>query len=78
MLRNFLCAQRYSILKLVFGLLHRGFCISAALFKMASQCLPDTMVWDSTAAVCRNNPFSEKMLGSSLVEGFICVRLIEK
>ena len=65
-------------MKLVFGLLHRSFCGSVALFKVASHYLPDTMVWASAAAICRNNTFNEKMLGSSLVEGFICVRLIER
>ena len=45
---------------------------------MASHYSPDTMVWASAAAVCRNNPFSEEMLGTSIVEGFIRVRLIEK
>ena len=39
---------------------------------------PDTMVWASAAAICRNNPFSEEMLGNSIVEGFVRVRLIEK
>ena len=44
---------------------------------MASHYLPDTMVWASATAVCRNNPFSEEMLGSFIVEGFVRVRLIE-
>ena len=76
--RNFLCAQSYSILKLVFGLLDRGFCVCVALFTMASHYSPDTMLWASAAAICRNNPFSEEMLGNSILEGLIRVRLIEK
>ena len=45
---------------------------------MGSHYSPDTMVWASAAAICRNNPFSEEMLGNSIVEGFVRVRLIEK
>ena len=45
---------------------------------MASHYSPDAMVWASAAAVCRNNPFSEEILGSSIVERFIRVRFIEK
>ena len=58
-------------------LLDRGFRVCVALFKMATHYLPNTMVWASAAAVCRNNSFSEEMLGASIVEGFIRVRLIE-
>ena len=68
----------YSILKLVFGLLDRNFCVCVALFTMASHYSPNTMVWASAAAICRNNPFSEEMLGTSIVEGFVHIRLIEK
>ena len=52
--------------------------MSVALFKMASHYPPDTMVWVGAAAVCRNNPFGEEMLGTSIVEGFIRVRSIKK
>ena len=45
---------------------------------MGSHYSPDTMVWASAAAICKNNPFSEEMLGTSIVEGFVCVRLIKK
>ena len=74
----FLCAESYSILKLVFGLLDRSFCECVALFMMTSHNSPDTMVQASAAAICRDNPFSEEMLGTSIVEGFVRLRLIEK
>ena len=62
----------------MFGLLDRGFCVCVGLFKIASHYLPDAIVWASAAVICRNNPFSEEMLGSFIVEGFIRVRLIGK
>ena len=65
-------------MKFVLGLLDRSFCVSVALFKMASHYSLDNMVWASAAAICRNNPFSEEMLGSSIVEAFFRVRLIAK
>ena len=51
-------------------------CVS--LFMMASHYSPDTMVWACAAAICRSNPFSKEMLGTSIVEGFVRVGLIEK
>ena len=45
---------------------------------MTSHYAPDTMVWASAAAVCRNNSFNEEDLSGEIVAGFIRVRLIEK
>ena len=67
----------FNIFKLVFGLPDHSFCECVILLMVALHYLPNTMVWAIVATICRNNPFNEDMLGNSLVEGLVRIRLFE-